>query len=112
MEFHDHKIVIQEAKTPSRTLISKLSTNALVNNQQSLHRLPPNINDVRSRLPTAPTEEQDPTQNINSTFPNATIPKKKNIVIFYDSIHRGMKMKHLNSQVKEAEADLGLLQHR
>ena len=60
--------------------------------------MPPNTNDVRSKLPTAPTEEQSLIQNINSTYSNAVIPKKKNIALFSDSIPRGMKMKHLNSQ--------------
>ena len=59
------------------------------------------INDVRSTLPTARTEEQNPIQNINSTYSNAVIPKKKSIALFSDSIPRGIQMKHLNSQVKQ-----------
>ena len=66
-----------------------------------MHQVPPTINDVRSRLPTAPTEEQRPSQDINSTFSNAVIPKKKNFAFFSDRIPRGMKMKYLNSQAKE-----------
>ena len=62
--------------------------------------MPPTINDVRSELPTTPAVEQNPIQNINSTFPNATVPKKKNITLFSDSTNRGMTMKHLNFQVK------------
>ena len=68
--------------------------------------MPPNTNDVRSKLPTAPTEEQSPIQNINSTYSNAVIPKKKNIALFSDSIPRGMKMKHLNFQVIEGRIRL------
>ena len=45
-------------------------------------KLLPNIKDVRSRLPTASREEQDSSQSINSTFPNATIPKKKKYFTF------------------------------
>ena len=67
-----------------------------------MHTVPPTINDVRSRLLTAPTEEDSPIQNINSTHSNAGIPKNKIIALFLDSIPRWMKMEHLNSQVKEA----------
>ena len=42
-----------------------------------MHKMPCTINGVRSRLPTAPTEEQSPIQNINSAYSNAVIPKKK-----------------------------------
>ena len=67
-----------------------------------MHTVPPTINDGRSRLLTAPTEEDSPIQNTNSTHSNAGIPKNKNIALFLDSIPRWMKMEHLNSQVKEA----------
>ena len=76
LEFHGRKIIIEEAKTPPRTLVYELSTSAVANDQQSMHKMPPTINDVRSRLPTAPTEEQHPIQNSNSTFSSAFIPKK------------------------------------
>ena len=66
-----------------------------------MHEMPPTINDARSKLPTAPTAEQSLIQNINSTYSNAVLPKKKNIALFSDSMPRAMKMKHLNSQVKE-----------
>ena len=66
-----------------------------------MYKMPPTINDVRSKLPTAPTEEQRSILNIKSTFSNAAIPKKKNIALFSGSIPRGTKMKHLNSNVKE-----------
>ena len=42
-----------------------------------MHKIPPNISGVRSRLPTAPTEERLPTENINNTFPDRIIPNKK-----------------------------------
>ena len=71
-----------------------------------MHKMPPTINDVRSRLTTAPTEEQSPIQNINSTYSNAVIPKKKNIALSSDSIPRGIKIKHLNSRVKEGRIHL------
>ena len=71
-----------------------------------MQKMPPTINDVRSKLPTAPTEEQSPIQNINSTYSKAVIPKKKNIALFSESIPRGMKLKHLNSQVKEGRTHL------
>ena len=48
-----------------------------------MHTVPPTINDVRSRLLTAPTEEDSPIQNINSTHSNAVIPKNKNIALFF-----------------------------
>ena len=57
---------------------------------------------------TAPTEEQNPIQNINSTFPNAAVPEKENIAPFLDSVPRGMEMKHLNSQVKEERIHLNV----
>ena len=63
-----------------------------------MHKIPPNISGVRSRLPTAPTEEQLPTENINNTFPDRIIPNKKK---YLDSIPQDMKIKQLNSQVKE-----------
>ena len=62
-----------------------------------MDKMPPTINDVRSRLPTAPTEEQSPIENIKSTCSNVVMPKKKKFALFSDSIPRGMKMKHLNS---------------
>ena len=54
----------------------------MTNGQQIMPKLLPNIKDVRSRLPTVSTEEQDSSQSINSTFPNATIPKKKKYFTF------------------------------
>ena len=98
-EFHSRKIIIEEAKAPPRTLVNELSTSALANDQQGMHKMPPTINDVRSRLPTAPTAEQSPIQIVNSTYSNAVITKKKNIALFSD-------MKHLNSQVKEGRIHL------
>ena len=106
LEFHCRKIIIEVAKTPPRTLLIELSTSAVANDQQNTHKISPTINDVRSRLPTASTEEQSPIQNVNSTYSNAVIPKKKNIALFSDSIPRGIKMKHLNSQVKEGRIQL------
>ena len=66
-----------------------------------MHKMTPTINNVRSRLPAAPTKEHYPIENINSKFSNVVIPNKENIALFLDSIPRGMKMKLLNSQVKE-----------
>ena len=83
LEFHGRKIIIEEAKTPPGSVVNELSTSAVANDQQSMQKMSPAINDVRSRLPTAPTEEQRPTQNINSTFSDAVIPKKKNIALFF-----------------------------
>ena len=71
-----------------------------------MHKMPPTINDVRSRLPSVPTEEQHPTQNIKGTFSSAVIPKMKNFALFSNSIFRGMKLKHLNSQVNEERIHL------
>ena len=106
LEFHGRKIIIKEAKTPPRTLVNELSRNTVANNQQSMYKMLLTINGVRSRLPTTPTGEQYPIQNIKSTFSNAVTPKKKNIALFLDSIPRGMKMRHLNSQVKEGRIHL------
>ena len=83
LKFHGPKIIIEEVKTLPRTFLNELSKGAVANEQQSMHKIRPTINDVRSRLPTAPTEEQRPTQNINSTFSDAVIPKKKNIALFF-----------------------------
>ena len=58
-----------------------------------MYQMLPLINNVRSRLPTAPTEKQHTIQNISSTFPNATIPKKKNTALSLDSISGGIEMK-------------------
>ena len=63
-----------------------------------MHKMPPTINNVKLRLPTAPAEEQRPIQNMNSAFSNAVTTKKKSIAFFSDSIPQGMKMKHLNSR--------------
>ena len=103
MEFHGRKIINEEAKAPPRTLVNELSTNAVANDQQSMYKMSLTINDVRSRLLTAPTEGQHLIQNINSAFSNAVIPKKKTIGFFLDSIPRGIKMKHLNLQEKEGK---------
>ena len=94
LEFHGRKIIIEEAKRSPRTLVNKLLISAVANDQQSMHKMLPTINKVRSKLPTAPTEEQYPIQNIISTFSNAVIAKKKNLALVSDSIPRGMKMKH------------------
>ena len=71
-----------------------------------MHIMPHTISGIRSRLPTAPTETQSPIQNINSTYSNAVISKKKSIALFSDSIPQGIKMKHLNPQVKEGRIHL------
>ena len=86
LEFHGCKIIIEEVKTTPRTLLNELLTSAVANNQQNKHKMPPTINNVRSRLPTAPTEEQSPIQNISNTYSNAFILKKKNIAPFLDSV--------------------------
>ena len=91
LEFHGHKIIIEEAKTPPRTLLNEFSTSAVANDQQNMHKMPPLINAVRSRLPAAPREDQSPIQNINSTYSNAVIPKKKTIAIFSDSMFRQLR---------------------
>ena len=82
LEFHCHKIIIKEAKTPPRTLLNELSTTVVANIQRNMHKMSPTINDLRSKSPTTPTEEQSPIPNINSTYSNAVIPKKKNIALF------------------------------
>ena len=71
-----------------------------------MHKMTPTINNVRSRLPAAPTKEHYPIQNINRKFSNVVILNKESIALFLDSIPRGMKTKHLNSQVKEGIAHL------
>ena len=58
-----------------------------------LHKMPHTINDARSRLPTAPAEEQHPNQKINSILCNAVISKKKNTTLFLDSLIRRIKIK-------------------
>ena len=83
MEFCGRKIIIEEAKTSPKTLVNKLSTSALANDYQSMRKMPPTFDDVRSRLPKTPTEEQCPIQYIKSTFSKAATPKKKNIALFF-----------------------------
>ena len=103
--FHFRKIIIEETKTPSRTLVNKLSTSAVANDQQSMQKISSAINNVRSRLPAAPIEEQSPIQNINRTFSNAVISKKKNIALFFPffwgGIPPGIKIEHLTSPLKK-----------
>ena len=82
MEFHGRKIIIEEAKTPPRTLVNELYTNAVANDQQNMHKMPPTINDVKSSLPTAPTEEQIPIQNINSIFQCSYTKEEKHCTFF------------------------------
>ena len=106
LEFHNRKIIIEQDKTPPRTLLNELSTNAAANDQQNIHKMSPAINDVRSKLPAAPTEKQSHIQDINSIYSNAVIPKKKNIALFSDSIPRGMKIKRLKSWRKEGRIHL------
>ena len=60
LEFQGRKIIIQEAKAPPRTLLNELCTSAAANDQQNMHKMPSIINDVRSKSPIAPTEEQSP----------------------------------------------------
>ena len=83
-EFHGCKIIIEKAKTSPRTLVNELSASAVANDQQSMHKMSRTINDVRSRSPTAPTEEQRPIQNINSTFSNAVklYQRRKTLPLF------------------------------
>ena len=106
MEFYGRKIIIEEAKTPPKTLVNELSTSAVANDYQSIRKMPPTFDDVRSRLPKTPTEEQCPIQYIKSTFSKAAIPKKQNIALFSESIPRGIKMKHLDFQVKNGRIHL------
>ena len=35
LEFHGRKIIIKDGKTPHRTIVNKLSTNAVANDQKS-----------------------------------------------------------------------------
>ena len=83
LEFQGRKIIIEEAKTPPRTLLNELSTCAVVNDQQNMHKMPPTINDVRSRLTTAPTEERSPIRNINSIYSNAVYTKEEKHCTFF-----------------------------
>ena len=106
LKFYGLKTIIEEAEIPPTSLINKFSTNTLANEQQSMHKMPPTIKEAKSRLPTAPTEEQDSINNIKSTFVNVIIPKKKNIALFSDSIPRGMKMKQQIFQTNEKRINL------
>ena len=76
------KLLLKKPKTPPRTLLNELSTTVVANIQRNMHKMSPTINDLRSKSPTTPTEEQSPIPNINSTYSNAVIPKKKNIALF------------------------------
>ena len=60
LKFHGRKIIIEEAKIPPRTFVNELFTSAVANHQQIMHKMTPTINNIRSRLPTATTEEQCP----------------------------------------------------
>ena len=61
------------------------------------------MNDVRSRLPVAPIKEQHPIQNTNSTYANEIVPKNEKCTFF---ILQGMRLKQLNSQIKEGKIHL------
>ena len=71
LEFHGCKIITEEAKTPPRTLLNELSISAVANDQQNMDKMSPTINDVKSKLPAAPVQEQCPIQIIKSTYSNA-----------------------------------------
>ena len=77
LKFNGRKTIIKEIKTSPGPLVNELSRKAVANDQQSMHKKPSTITDIRSRLPTAPAEEQHPIQNINCTFSIKVIPKKK-----------------------------------
>ena len=61
-----------------------------------MYKNPSALNGIRSRLSTAPKEEQHPIRNINSTYANAIVPKKEHYT-FFDKILQGMRMRQLNS---------------
>ena len=82
LEFHGLKIIIEEAKTPPRTLLNELSTSAVANDQQNMDKTPPNVKDVKSKLPTAPTEDQSPIQIINSIFSMQLYQRRKTLHFF------------------------------
>ena len=50
-------------------LLNELSTSAVANDQQNMNKMPPTINDVRSRLTTVPTEEQSQFRTLTVHIP-------------------------------------------
>ena len=87
LEFHDLKFIIEEAKTPPRTLLNELSTSAVANDQQNMPKKPPTINDVRSRLPAASIEEQSPIQNINSIHIPMQLYQRRKTLYFFRTVY-------------------------
>ena len=87
LEFQVRNIIIEEAKTPIKTLLNELSTSPVANDHQNMDKMHPTIDDVTSRLTTAPTEKQNPFQNINSTYSYAVISKKKSIALFFRTVY-------------------------
>ena len=135
LEFHGRKIIIEEAKTPPRTLITDLFTSAVANDQKVCLKYLPSLTmsdqdyqqhlqknnlqlrtfpvDTRRKFKVNKTSERlmyvqftSCVHGVNSTYSDAVIPKKKDIALFSDSIPQGMKMKHLISQVKERRIHL------
>ena len=82
LEFQGLKIIIEEAKTPPRTLLNELPTSAVANDQQNMDKTPPNISDVKSKLPTAATEKLSPIQIINSMFSMQLFQRRKTLHFF------------------------------
>ena len=104
LEFHGFKIFTEEAETPLRTFVNKLLTNAVASDQ-SMHKMRPTINDVRSGLPAARTKNNIQFRTLTVHFPMQLYQRKKT-ALFSDRIPRGMKRKQLNSQVKEGRIHL------
>ena len=83
LEFHVRKSIIEEVKTPPRTLVCELSPSAVANNQQSMHKMAPINNDLTSRLPIPTTEEQHPIRTLIIHFLMQLYQRRKTSQFFW-----------------------------
>ena len=83
LEFHVRKSIIEEVKTPPRTLVCELSPSAVANNQQSMHKMAPVNNDLTSRLPIPTTEEQHPIRTLIIHFLMQLYQRRKTSQFFW-----------------------------
>ena len=81
------------------------SNNTFIKSSNSLNPLP-NIPPPKSVNPIKSSAHQPPTRNVANSYSDVIMPNKKDIVLFADSILRGMKMKAINSKIKRGKIHL------
>ena len=96
VEFHGNKLIVEEAKLPTSTTYRN---NTFIKSSNLFEPLtsipfPKPANPIRSNA------DQPPIQNVVNSYSYSIVPDKKDIVLFADSIPRGMKMEDMNSKIK------------